>query len=872
VLSGISGGATINTYDNVTINAATTLSSDITVNGTLTLNAKITSSGSAKPIIGASGTITGASASNFVNGPLAMTAAATSKTLNFEIGKGTAFRRVVLNLSQDAATSTVYTAEVFNSAPTSRTFPSGVTNASNTRFWTITKGAGANVVATTTATFRYDSDDGVADHTAIRILKDDGAGNWVSLGTGGTAQLTGTITTSNFTSFSDFVIGNVNWVQNGDFRSITDGNWSSTTTWETYNSTTASWEAAATTPTASNHVYIQDGDSVVLTANAACKDLHLNSDIAQGDVGRINTQTFTLAISGRLRAYTGAKTNIPGATVSNAHNTSAFITTGTGGKIQFVGTTRDVFVAGEWASPTNNFGWSLEFAMNSATDTAKINTNLRAGSITIASGVVQQVSGGPKPDNGSAGTGTFTINSGATYITTATGLFRTATDRFATFTLNAGGFYIVPSSFSASPTLAASTVVLSGTVVTNNGFFPSAKGISGGTTINTYDNVTINAATTLSSDITVNGTLTLNAKITSSGSAKPIIGASGTITGASASNFVDGPLAMTVAQSSLKSLTFEIGKGTAYRQLALNVTHSSATSTVYTAEVFNSAPTSRTLPSGITHISSIRHYNVSKGAGATVSSASIALNFDTDDLVNQSSSLRVIKDDGAGNWVNIGNTFVSGVPNGFIVSSNFTSFSDFVLGNATGGTNPLPVEWLSFEAAKINENNNLLKWATASENNNNGFDVERSFDGKTFNRIDFVDGNDTKETASNYSFTDEDNDLSTASIVYYRLKQLDNNGNFSYSEIRAVKSTSAAPVINVFPNPAKTVLTVTVSGYTGSASLELTDISGKKLTLPTVDFNRESATQINISSCKPGIYLLKMVTPEKTYTRKIAIQ
>ena len=91
-----------------------------------------------------------------------------------------------------------------------------------------------------------------------------------------------------------------------------------------------------------------------------------------------------------------------------------------------------------------------------------------------------------------------------------------------------------------------------------------------------------------------------------------------------------------------------------------------------------------------------------------------------------------MKDDGAGNWVNIGNTFVSAVPVGFIISGSFTSFSDFVLGNATGGTNPLPVEWLSFNAAKVDENSNLIKWSTASEKNNTGFEIERSFDGKIY--------------------------------------------------------------------------------------------------------------------------------------------
>ena len=135
-----------------------------------------------------------------------------------------------------------------------------------------------------------------------------------------------------------------------------------------------------------------------------------------------------------------------------------------------------------------------------------------------------------------------------------------------------------------------------------------------------------------------------------------------------------------------------------------------------------------------------------------------------------------------------------------------------------------------------------------------------------------MEGNETKETVSNYSFTDQDNQLSTTAIVYYRLKQLDNNGTFSYSEIRAVESTTTAPVIDIYPNPAKAVLTIAISGYTGGANLELTDISGGKITLPSVDFKSESTTQINISNNKPGIYLLKMITPEKTYTRKIAIQ
>ncbi|MBP7261979.1 MAG: T9SS type A sorting domain-containing protein [Bacteroidia bacterium] len=297
----------------------------------------------------------------------------------------------------------------------------------------------------------------------------------------------------------------------GDFRSKQSGSWNTVSTWEVFDAGNLQWNNATSVPTSSNSVWIQDGDSVVLTANAVCKDLHLNSDIAQGDVGRINTQSFRLSISGKIRAYTATKNTIPGTAVSNAHNSSAFITTGTGGKIQFVGTTREVMVSGEWASPANNYGWSLEFAMNSATDTAKIDANLRAGSITIASGVVQQLSGGPKPDNGSAGTGTFTINSGATYISSATGLFRTATDKFGTFTLNTGGFYVVPSSYSASPILAAGALILNGTVVTMNGFLPSTGGLAGADSAETFTNLTLRSNFSLTYNISINGVLGLTA-------------------------------------------------------------------------------------------------------------------------------------------------------------------------------------------------------------------------------------------------------------------------------------------------------------------------------------------------------------------------
>ena len=100
-------------------------------------------------------------------------------------------------------------------------------------------------------------------------------------------------------------------------------------------------------------------------------------------------------------------------------------------------------------------------------------------------------------------------------------------------------------------------------------------------------------------------------------------------------------------------------------------------------------------------------------------------------------------------WVNQGGTG-SGSPSGSIVSNvNFTDFNDFVLANAIGGTNPLPVELVSFEAS-VKNNLVLLSWKTATESNNYGFEIERSFDSNNWTKIGFVNGQGNSNSLKEY--------------------------------------------------------------------------------------------------------------------------
>ncbi len=92
----------------------------------------------------------------------------------------------------------------------------------------------------------------------------------------------------------------------------------------------------------------------------------------------------------------------------------------------------------------------------------------------------------------------------------------------------------------------------------------------------------------------------------------------------------------------------------------------------------------------------------------------------------------------------------------------------------------LPVTWLSFDGVHINQSNQLT-WSTASEKNNKVFVVERSLDDENFEAIGIVNGVGNSNVVSKYQYTD--NQLPDVTALYYRLKQIDVDGKFSYSQV-----------------------------------------------------------------------------------------
>ncbi len=140
----------------------------------------------------------------------------------------------------------------------------------------------------------------------------------------------------------------------------------------------------------------------------------------------------------------------------------------------------------------------------------------------------------------------------------------------------------------------------------------------------------------------------------------------------------------------------------------------------------------------------------------------------------------------------------------------------------------VPVELTSFSAKQI-DNNVELSWITASETNNNGFEVESSTDGSKFEKIGFVQGNGTSTLLNNYRFVDTRNINSTC---YYRLKQIDYDGTINLSQVISVNVTNNFDYAleQNYPNPFNPTTNILFSlKEEGQVSIGIFNVLGQKI-------------------------------------------
>lgn len=176
----------------------------------------------------------------------------------------------------------------------------------------------------------------------------------------------------------------------------------------------------------------------------------------------------------------------------------------------------------------------------------------------------------------------------------------------------------------------------------------------------------------------------------------------------------------------------------------------------------------------------------------------------------------------------------------------------------------LPVEWLSFAAKRGFNNNVLLNWQTAVENNSNHFEVERSAEGIRYTRIGWIKSNEIA-TGSSYEFEDKDN---LKGLSYYRIKQVDNDGNATYSKIVSVNG-KISNGFEIYPNPATSFIKLNVTGLIGRGSVLITDFYGVLVQQQRLN---PGINTIDINRLAKGMYFVSVITDDGKNTEKLIIE
>jgi len=180
-----------------------------------------------------------------------------------------------------------------------------------------------------------------------------------------------------------------------------------------------------------------------------------------------------------------------------------------------------------------------------------------------------------------------------------------------------------------------------------------------------------------------------------------------------------------------------------------------------------------------------------------------------------------------------------------VTAALLNSFGTYTLSNILS---PLPVTWLDFTATR-QQKTSLLKWSTASELNSSHFTVERSADGNKFDDLAVIDAAGNSTDIRSYTQTDRN---PFTGITYYRIRQTDFDGRYSFSPVRAVRHAGKDEAPVFFPSVATNCIYV----HSGTETeLIIREVSGKVVLNLKLDRHNEPQ-QVDISALAAGIYLV----------------
>lgn len=392
------------------------------------------------------------------------------------------------------------------------------------------------------------------------------------------------------------------------------------------------------------------------------------------------------------------------------------------------------------------------------------------------------------------------------------------------------------------------------------------------------NNITINNSKSSSPQVQLTGTTTIygtlkfldgTLKTTSSNMLQ--FGDGGSIDGFNASEYIDGPY----RKVGSGNFTFYVMDGDHVSKIGISdLTASSTFEASYTR---SEAPDNSSLNDDLERVSSMEYWTLTRVSGS--GSARVTLYwYDPDSSgVVDTSDLYVAKfDENTNEWISYGRYTSGGSlaagEEGYITSELISQFSPFTFGSGQG-INPLPVELMAFNAKPLNDIVELT-WVTASEKNNDRFEIQRSTDGEEFETIGQVNGAGNSLAQLNYEYTDG---MPVGNLIYYRLNQIDFDGKSELSDIKVVhrdggENDNSVVINNVGPNPFNQGFKINISSTT-QKNVTVTIINTTGQTMYEEPFSLNPGTNVFEYPygymLKEGVYILSLAGEGLNESQKI---
>lgn len=447
--------------------------------------------------------------------------------------------------------------------------------------------------------------------------------------------------------------------------------------------------------------------------------------------------------------------------------------------------------------------------------------------------------------------GTMSFGSGSTLDLDSYSLNDGSNDNL-TLDISSGTSIICNATSGLSTGLAAGVTPAVGSAV-NYSFEGSAAQTAnfGGLGITEANDLTLNNSNglTLNSDLTISGTVNLsNGILTTASSGSGLLTLNGgTISGYSSARFINGPLQKATFTGSFE---FPVGDGTDYRPVVLEPASSSTFTVVHTT----GTPTDNSnVTSPITEIITSRYWDITRDAGS--GTCDMVLYFDTStDGLSASTDLRITNY--SSSWTETNASPTVNADN--IESTGISGFGSFTIGTTAVS---LPVELLTFKGQTIGDYIHL-SWETASELNNDRFEIERSQDGVHFAKIGTIEGHGTVNSIKNYGFSDGSPHVG---LNYYRLNQVDYDGTSHLHPIISVRyDGDLTEQLKVYPNPASEQSIQVVLSHAHQNELvtySIVNLQGQEILVQQALASSDSQfkKELSMDSLLPGTYILNVI-------------